>query len=93
MERRISKIMQVDKSLINRLKRAEGQLRGVQKMMEDEKECNDIITQLSAVRSSIDRIMGLIVAENLKECLNNPNDNPEVQAQKIDQAVQMIIRK
>lgn len=93
MEGRISKIMQVDKSLINRLKRAEGQLRGVQKMMEEEKECIDIVTQLSAVRSSIDRIMGLIVAENLKECLNNPSDNPELQAQKIDQAVQMIIRK
>ena len=35
-------------------------------MIEEEKECIDIITQLSAVRSSIDRVMGMIVAENLK---------------------------
>lgn len=85
--------MQCDPKLINRLKRAEGQLRGIQKMMDEEKECVDIVTQLSAVRSSIDRIMGLIVAENLKHCLNQPNEDPELQNQKIEQAVQMIIRK
>ena len=38
------------KNVLNRLKRAEGQIRGVQKMIEEEKECIDIITQLSAVR-------------------------------------------
>ncbi|UUX34488.1 metal-sensitive transcriptional regulator [Fundicoccus culcitae] len=85
--------MHCDKKTINRLKRAEGQLRGIQKMIEDEKECADIITQLSAVRSSIDRTMGIIVAENLKECLNNPAEDPEKQNQKIEQAVQLIVRK
>lgn len=85
--------MQCDPKLLNRLKRAEGQLRGIQKMMDEEKECVDIVTQLSAVRSSIDRIMGLIVAENLKQCLNNPDEDPELQSEKIEQAVQMIIRK
>lgn len=85
--------MQCDPKLINRLKRAEGQLRGIQKMMDEEKECVDIVTQLSAVRSSIDRTMGLIVAENLKYCLNNPSEDTDLQNQKIEQAVQMIIRK
>lgn len=85
--------MQCDPKLINRLKRAEGQIRGIQKMMDEEKECVDIVTQLSAVRSSIDSIMGLIVAENLKDCLNNPSDDSNLQNQKIEQAVQMIIRK
>ena len=53
------------KKIIHRLRRTEGQIRGVQKMIEENKECLDIITQLSAVRSSIDRVMGIIVAENL----------------------------
>lgn len=44
--------------LTHRLKRAEGQIRGVLKMIEEEKECIDIVTQLSAARSSIDRVMG-----------------------------------
>ncbi|MGX7418593.1 metal-sensitive transcriptional regulator [Carnobacterium gallinarum] len=82
-----------DKNILNRLKRAEGQLRGIQKMVEDEKECVDVITQLSAVRSSVDRIMGIIVAENLKNCLENPELDTENQAKKIEQAVQMIMKK
>ncbi|HJE16745.1 MAG TPA: metal-sensitive transcriptional regulator, partial [Enterococcus casseliflavus] len=74
-------------------KRTEGQLRGIQKMIEDEKECVDVITQLSAVSSSVNRIMGIIVAENLKNCLENPDSDTETQKQKIDQAVQLIVKK
>ncbi|MDT2758031.1 metal-sensitive transcriptional regulator [Enterococcus asini] len=82
-----------DKSILNRLKRAEGQLRGIQKMIEEDAQCVDVITQLSAVRSGVDRVMGMIVAENLKNCLENPAVNQEVQKQKIEQAVNMIVKK
>ena len=82
-----------NKTILNRLKRTEGQLRGIQKMIEEEKECVDVITQLTAVRSSVDRIMGIIVAENLKNCLENPTEDPEIQQKKMEQAVQMIVKK
>lgn len=82
-----------NKDILNRLKRTEGQLRGIQKMIEDEKECVDVITQLSAVSSSVNRIRGIIVAENLKNCLENPDSDTETQKQKIDQAVQLIVKK
>ena len=82
-----------NKDILNRLKRTEGQLRGIQKMIEDEKECVDVITQLSAVSSSVNHIMGIIVAENLKNCLENPDSDTETQKQKIDQAVQLIVKK
>lgn len=82
-----------NKNVMNRLRRTEGQIRGIQKMIEDDKECIDIMTQLSAVRSSIDRVMGLVVAENLKACLENPETNPEEQAKKLEQAINMIIKK
>ncbi|MDH6365165.1 DNA-binding FrmR family transcriptional regulator [Enterococcus sp. PF1-24] len=86
--------MQVDeKKVLNRLKRAEGQLRGVQKMVVTDKECLEVITQLTAVRSSIDRLIGMIVAENLKNCLEDPVANPQEQSEKIEQAIQMIMRK
>ena len=61
-------------------------------MIEDEKECMDVITQLSAVRSSIDRVMGMI-ADNLKNCFEKPDSNPEEQAAKLEQAIKMIIKK
>ncbi|MGC2933347.1 metal-sensitive transcriptional regulator, partial [Enterococcus faecalis] len=60
------------KKVLNRLRRTEGQIRGIQKMIDEEKECIDVITQLSAVRSCIDRVMGMLVAENLKHCFDNP---------------------
>ena len=81
------------KQIINRLRRVEGQLRGIQKMIAEEKDCVNIVTQLSAVRSGIDRTMGIIVAENLKQCFEHPNDNPEEQLEKMEQAIQMVINK
>ena len=57
---------------ITRLKRSEGQLRGIQKMIEEERDCMDIMIQLSAVRSSVDKVIELLITENLMECINNP---------------------
>lgn len=78
---------------MNRLKRTEGQIRGVQKMIEDEKECMDVMTQLNAIRSGIDRVMGLIVVHNLQECFESPENDPKVQEQKLEKAINMIIKK
>ncbi|WP_283680298.1 metal-sensitive transcriptional regulator [Lentilactobacillus sp. Marseille-Q4993] len=83
-----------DKDTIsNRLKRAEGQLRGIQKMLTDDSDCMSVITQLSAVRSSVDRTIGIIVADNLKECLEHPTANSAEQSAKIDEAIKLIIKK
>ncbi|MBM7710252.1 metal-sensitive transcriptional regulator [Enterococcus lemanii] len=82
-----------NKKVIHRLRRAEGQLRGIQKMIEEEQECMDVITQLSAVRSSIDRVMGMIMAENLKNCFIDPEADPAAQTKKLEQAINMIIKK
>lgn len=85
--------MQCDKKIVNRLKRAEGQMRGIQKMMEEGQECYDMMVQLSAVRASIDKIMGIMAGENLKHSLEHPLDDPQAQEAKINQAMQMIERK
>ena len=63
------------------------------KMIDEEKECIDVITQLSAVRSSIDRVMGMIVAENLKHCFENPEKDPKEQEERLAQAINMIVSK
>ena len=81
------------KKVLNRLRRTEGQIRGIQKMIDEEKECIDVITQLSAVRSSIDRVMGMIVAENLKHCFENPEKDPKEQEERLAQAINMIVKK
>jgi DNA-binding FrmR family transcriptional regulator len=52
-----------------RLKRVEGQIRGLQRMVEEKRECEAILTQLIAARAALDRV-GLLVVENyVEECL------------------------
>ena len=77
---------------ITRLKRSEGQLRGIQKMIEEERDCMDIMIQLSAVRSSVDRVIELLITENLMECINNPLQNPDDQKEKLEKAVKYLIK-
>ncbi|EFE15681.1 hypothetical protein HMPREF9377_02183 [Enterococcus faecalis R712] len=90
---RRGKMTEEKKKVLNRLRRTEGQIRGIQKMIDEEKECIDVITQLSAVRSSIDRVMGMIVAENLKHCFENPEKDPKEQEERLAQAINMIVKK
>ena len=78
---------------ITRLKRSEGQLRGIQKMIEEERDCMDIMIQLSAVRSSVDRVIELLITENLLECINNPTKNPEEHKERIEKAIQSLVKK
>ncbi|ETT82628.1 metal-sensitive transcriptional regulator [Viridibacillus sp. FSL R5-0477] len=66
--------MEYNDQIKNRLKRIEGQLKGIIRMIEEEKECKDVITQLSASRSAIDRAIGLIVSTNLVRCMEDENE-------------------
>lgn len=76
----------------NRLKRIEGQVRGVLKMMEEEKDCKDVITQLSAARTAMDRAIGYIVAKNLESCIRDAHEEGESAEDVINEAVQMIVK-
>ncbi len=55
--------------VINRIKRAQGQLAGVLRMLEDGRECEDVVTQLAAVSRALDRAGFAIVATGLQQCL------------------------
>lgn len=84
--------LQYDKEIMNRLKRLEGQVRGVIKMVEEGKDCREVVTQLSAVRSASDRSIGLIVAKNLQQCLIDSNGKGTSAEQAIQEAVQMLVK-
>ena len=76
----------------NRVKRMEGQLRGILKMMEDGKDCKAVITQLSAVRSAVDRTVGVIVSTNLLECVQKAEDDGERMNEVIQEAVNLVVK-
>lgn len=58
-------------TVLNRLRRAHGQLAGVISMIEDGRECRDVVTQLAAVSKALDRAGFKIVASGLRECLTS----------------------
>ena len=55
--------------VVNRLKRAQGQLAGVLRMIEESRDCEDVVTQLAAVSRALDRAGFAIVASGMRQCL------------------------
>lgn len=60
--------------VLNRLRRAQGQLAGVIAMIEDGRDCKDVVTQLAAVSKALDRAGFKIVATGLRECLTDTGE-------------------
>ena len=54
---------------LNRLRRAQGQLGGVIRMIEEGRECTDVVTQLAAVSRALDKAGFAIIATNLQQCI------------------------
>ncbi|HUC57478.1 MAG TPA: metal-sensitive transcriptional regulator [Streptosporangiaceae bacterium] len=57
-------------AVLNRLRRAQGQLAGVIGMVEDGRDCREVVTQLAAVSRALDRAGFKIVASNMRQCLS-----------------------
>jgi len=68
--------MQLDddavKTAVTRLRRAEGQIGGVIRMLQEGRDCEDVVTQLAAVSRALDKAGFSIVASGLKQCLSAP---------------------
>lgn len=83
--------MLYDEKVKIRLKKASGQLNAVLRMMEEGQDCKDVVTQLSAVRSAVDRTIGIIVAENLAQCLTNI-ETKEEKDELVKQAIDLLVK-
>lgn len=64
------------KKVSNRLKRAQGQLAAVVRMVDEGSDCADLVVQLSAVSKALDRAGFAIIASGLKECLTDTATGP-----------------
>jgi DNA-binding FrmR family transcriptional regulator len=84
--------MEYDKNVINRLKRIEGQIKGVLGMIEQGKDCRDVVTQLSAARTAIDRTMGVIVSTNLEQCVRESVEKGEDTKNLVKEAVELLTK-
>jgi len=73
--------------VLNRLKRVEGQIRGIQKMIEDGRDCESIVTQLGAVRSAIEGVGGLILRNYMKLCFKDEKPPEFVDVESLARAI------
>ena len=78
-----------DSNIKNRIKRAHGQMQGVMNMMENDMACMDIVNQLKAIRSSIDKAIGLLTTQNLIQTIEG---NLNIKLDNIGDAVELIVK-
>jgi DNA-binding FrmR family transcriptional regulator len=78
-------------AVLKRLNRAEGQVRGVIKMVQDDKYCIDVLTQISAVRSALDKVAIELVRDHANHCMVHAKSDDEKRA-KADELVAAIGR-
>lgn len=67
---------EVSKDVLTRLKRARGQIDGIISMIEAERSCADIVTQMAAVSKALDRAGFKVVASGLNQCIQGGDDAP-----------------
>ena len=73
------------------MRRIEGQVRGIAKMIEDEKYCIDILNQIKAVRNSLATVEGRIPSTHLKECVKDSLSTADLD-NKVDELVKALKR-
>ncbi len=72
-------------AVVNRLKRAQGQLAGVIRMLEEGRSCDDVVTQLAAVSKALDKAGFAIIASGLQQCLiHAEGDGTAVDVQRLE---------
>ncbi|WP_413453071.1 metal-sensitive transcriptional regulator [Georgenia phoenicis] len=69
--------------VVNRLKRAQGQLAGVVRMLEEGRDCEDVVMQLSAVSKALDRAGFAIIASGMRQCLVESNGEETLDVEKL----------
>lgn len=76
---------QAKDKLINRLRRIEGQIRGVQSMVSEERNCQEIIQQLTAIRSAVHSVSLILVEDYMSDCLVNLEKKDQTERETIMQ--------
>jgi DNA-binding FrmR family transcriptional regulator len=78
--------------LVKRLNRIEGQVRGVSRMVEEDKYCIDILTQISAARAALDKVALELLRNHARHCLANDAVTSHGEGDKADELVEAIGR-
>ncbi|KHF38509.1 metal-sensitive transcriptional regulator [Halalkalibacter okhensis] len=84
--------MKYNDKMKNRVKRVEGQVKAILRMMEEDKDCKDLVVQMSAARNALDRAIGLVVSSNLEQCVREQMVKGEDTEAFIQEAVNLLVK-
>ena len=76
--------------IVIRLKRMEGQLKGIQKMVEDGEYCVDILNQLSSIMAATQKVANIIMKDHIKGCVRDALTRNENSEEKVDELVSVV---
>jgi DNA-binding FrmR family transcriptional regulator len=80
--------------LLKRLKRVEGQVRGVEKMVEEDRYCIDVLTQISAVQAALDKVALGLMDDHARHCvIGGPAEIKEERTEELMAAVARLMRR
>ena len=73
---------EVSEDVHRRLRRIEGQIRGIQRLLDEGAECREVVTQLSACRAALDKVGYRLIAAGMRQCATAPDG--EIDADKLE---------
>jgi DNA-binding FrmR family transcriptional regulator len=85
---------EMQRNILSRLRKIEGQIRGLQGMVNDGKECEQILTQLRAAQSALKSVTGVVLKSFLTKCFSElgENPNPEEMYRRLEKTVVMLTK-
>lgn len=79
------------KDVIKRLRKVEGQIKGIQKMVDEEQFCGDILIQIAAARSALNSAGGLIIENYMKNCLKSSIEG-KTSEEDLDKLIEIMLK-
>jgi CsoR family transcriptional regulator, copper-sensing transcriptional repressor len=76
----------------NRLRRLEGQMRGLQRMVDEEAYCVDILTQISSIVSATEKVGAILLKDHVEHCVRESIENGEDAEEKIEELTEAVER-
>lgn len=80
------------KAVISRLRTIKGHIAGIEKMIEEDKPCDEILLQIAAIKSSVHKVGVVIMEEHAKDCLLVGEDGETVSKEKVEKILDTIVK-
>lgn len=79
------------KNIITRLRTLKGHISGIERMVEENKNCDEILVQIAAIKSSIHKIGTIIVEEHALDCLLNQENGEAMNKEQVEKVIKTLI--